>query len=170
MDKVTGFITFAAVYKLRYYFDWLKHFVVANSRHGTHSPFVYRLVDEVIYADRRPGEPGDKVQRLIERLIRRFRPERLYKPDGQSNPAPVVDFAVIDGSGRGKNPRAELDALWPSFHPGSVLVLTDCHGRAKALWQSLKAKPDVTVTIDLFHVGLVFFRKGQAKENFIIRF
>ena len=170
MDKVAGFITFAAVYKLRFYFDWLKHFIVANSRHGTHSPCVYRLVDEVIYADRQPDEPGDKVQRLIGRLIRRFEPEQIYAPGGHVDPGPVVDFAVIDGHSREKNPQAEVDTLWPRFHPGSVLVLTGCHDHAKALWLSLKARPDVTVTIDLFHVGLVFFRKGQAKENFIIRF
>ena len=29
---------------------------------------------------------------------------------------------------------------------------------------------EVTVSIDLFFIGLVFFRKEQVKENFIIRF
>ncbi|RYF21133.1 MAG: SAM-dependent methyltransferase, partial [Flavobacteriales bacterium] len=29
--------------------DYLKHRITAKSRHGTHSPFVYKLTDEVIY-------------------------------------------------------------------------------------------------------------------------
>jgi hypothetical protein len=37
-------------------------------------------------------------------------------------------------------------------------------------WEEIKSNPLVTVTIDLFFLGLVFFRKEQAKENFIVRF
>src|SRR5690606_3191570 len=34
---------------MRYYFDYIYHFLVSNSRHGTHSPFVYALTEKVIY-------------------------------------------------------------------------------------------------------------------------
>jgi predicted O-methyltransferase YrrM len=37
-------------------------------------------------------------------------------------------------------------------------------------WEHIKNHPDVTVTIDLFWLGLVFFRKEQVKENFVLRF
>jgi hypothetical protein len=40
----------------------------------------------------------------------------------------------------------------------------------KEAWQEIKAHKDVTVTIDLFWIGLVFVRKGQVKEDFMIRF
>jgi hypothetical protein len=40
----------------------------------------------------------------------------------------------------------------------------------KEAWAAIKAHPDVTVTVDLFWIGLVFFRKGQVKEDFKIRF
>ena len=40
----------------------------------------------------------------------------------------------------------------------------------KEAWNEIKAHSDVTVTIDLFWIGLVFVRKGQAKENFRIRY
>src|SRR5690606_3315200 len=34
---------------MRYYWDLIQHFFVSNSRHGTHSPFVYGLASRVIY-------------------------------------------------------------------------------------------------------------------------
>ena len=40
----------------------------------------------------------------------------------------------------------------------------------KDAWEQIKAHPEVSVTIDLFQIGLVFVRKAQAKEDFVIRF
>lgn len=144
---------------------------MANSRHGTHSPFVYQLIDKVVYTRRQTGEPRDKVKRLTERLIDWFQPGTVYTPGDGPLPATTVDFVIMDCRNHGKL-AAEVEALWPRLHPGSVLVLSNCYrsAMAKALWQSIKANPEVTVTIDLFHLGLVFFHAGQAREDFIIRY
>jgi hypothetical protein len=40
----------------------------------------------------------------------------------------------------------------------------------KQAWDLIKQHPQVTVTIDLFWIGLVFFRDGQKKEDFRIKF
>jgi hypothetical protein len=37
------------------------------------------------------------------------------------------------------------------------------------LWELIKKNPKVTVTIDTFQWGLVFFRSEQVKEDFIVR-
>ena len=37
-------------------------------------------------------------------------------------------------------------------------------------WSAVKAHPRVTVTIDLYNMGLVFFRTEQAKEHFTLRY
>ena len=39
----------------------------------------------------------------------------------------------------------------------------------KEAWAQIKAHPQVTVTIDLFWIGLVYFKKDQAKEDFVIK-
>jgi predicted O-methyltransferase YrrM len=39
----------------------------------------------------------------------------------------------------------------------------------KEAWQIIKNHPEVTVTVDVFYFGIVFFRKEQAKEHFKIR-
>lgn len=161
---------FARVH-LHFYVDYIIHFLLAHSRHGTHSPFVYRLVDEVIYANRQPGEPYDKVKRLTARLIDRFQPSTVYSLADEQPQVSALDFVVIDQANH-KKAVARLSELWPRLHSGSVLLLLGPYrnAEAKALWQLIKAKPDVTVTIDLFSVGVVFFHSGQAKEDFKIRY
>ena len=54
----------------------------------------------------------------------------------------------------------------------SVFVFDDIHwsDEMEEAWEEIKSHSKVTVTIDLFFLGLVFFRKEQAKENFILRF
>src|SRR5690606_31540100 len=34
---------------IRFFIDYLKHYLTSNNRHGVHSPFVYNLIDRVIY-------------------------------------------------------------------------------------------------------------------------
>lgn len=158
------------MYPWRFYLDQLMHFALAKSRHGTHSPFVYRLVDEVIYPKRRMGEPRDKVLRLTARLIDQYKPYQVYKLDSRQ-PAGPADFVIAEGCDA-ERIAAQLATLWPKFHSGSVLILNDINRNAamKQLWRTLKIKPEVVITIDLFWMGLVFFHVGQTKEHFRIRY
>ena len=54
----------------------------------------------------------------------------------------------------------------------SVFIFDDIHwsDEMEEAWEEIKKNPKVTITIDLFFMGLVFFRKEQAKENFTVRF
>lgn len=54
----------------------------------------------------------------------------------------------------------------------SVFIFDDIYWseEMKLAWSQIKSDPDVSLTIDLFWVGLVFFRKEQEKENFVLRF
>ena len=40
----------------------------------------------------------------------------------------------------------------------------------KKAWEEIKEYPEVTVTIDLFWIGLVFFRNDRVKEHFKVKF
>src|SRR5690606_36721866 len=86
-------------------------------------------------------------------------------------PTSPLDFIVID-AGVLEAPVVKVEALWQQLHAGSVLLLLDIYRNAgsKALWHSIKSKPEVTVTIDLFCVGLVLFHSGQAKDDFKLRY
>src|SRR5690606_10442712 len=154
----------------RYYLDYIVHYLVSHSRHGTHSPFVYRLLEDVIYAPKSEEEPVGKVERLIARIADRFGRNTVYRIGTPlpNQPLDVIVSDMLDGEALA----ACLQQLRPSIHKQTVLVISGIYrnGNMKRLWQDLQKRPDVTVTIDLFRLGLVFFHDGQAKEHFRIRF
>lgn len=53
----------------------------------------------------------------------------------------------------------------------SVFIFDDIHWskEMEQAWQIIKENPKVSVTIDTFFWGIVFFRKEQQKEDFYIR-
>ena len=82
-----------------------------------------------------------------------------------------IDLAVIDANHTYEATMKNYEALRPHFHNDGCLVLDDIYwspGMAQA-WEEIKKKPEVTVTVDIFRMGLVFFRKESRKEDFVIR-
>lgn len=252
--------------------DYLLHRFSAKNRHGLHSPFVYRLVDEVIYDfspkkvypeienfrnqlldDNRSVTITDlgagshinnnkqkqvkqiaknalkppKLAQLLYRLAADAQPQNmielgtclgitslylqkavsnatLYTMEGCPQTAavaqeefnaageknirlitgnfndnlpglidklPRLDFVFVDGN---HQKRATLDYFnWclPKVHENTLLVFDDIYWSEgmKEAWAEIKAHPAVTVTVDLFWIGLVYFRKGQEKEHFKIK-
>ena len=253
--------------------NYIKHIISAKTRHGVHSPFVYKLIDKVIYdfkdkssyksmedlrkkllKDERSITITDlgagshvnnqkqkqiktlaknalkpkKLAQLLYRLAKEFQPKniielgtclgittgyfgkavadaKIYTLEGCPQTAAVakenlnqlklnnievvvgnfddtlpqviqnlaqLDFVFVDGNHR---KQATLDYFkWclPKVHDQSVMIFDDIYWSAgmKEAWEQIKAHPQVTVSIDLFWIGLVFFKKGQAKEDFRVRF
>lgn len=253
--------------------SYLRYLLSAQNRHGTHSPFVYRLLDEVIYdrsakdaysipenlrkalmqdgrsititdlgagsninTDRvrtvasiaRSSAKQPRYGRLLHRLAHAFRPmemielgtslgvsalyQSLGNPDGRLvtfegcpqtatiakenfaktgakniqliegnfdetlpnylNTIDRLDWVFIDGNHRSEPTLRYFEQCLGKAHPESVFIFDDIHwspDMAQA-WETIKAHPKVTVTLDLFQVGIVFLREGQAKQDFVIRY
>lgn len=258
---------------LQFITDYLHHRFTSKTRHGIHSPFVYRLVDEVIYdfhakpdyqqieklrrqllsdnryiilTDLGAGSRVNnnkrkqvkqiaryalkppRVAQLIYRLARHVSPltlielgtclgtttaylakaapeAKIYSVEGCPQTAAIaaenlaklgidrvqlitgdfglvlpqiisaenrVDFIFIDGNHRKV---ATLDYFYqclPNTSENTLMIFDDIYwsGGMKEAWNEIKLHPHVSVTIDLFWIGLVFFRKSQAKEDFKVRF
>ena len=253
--------------------DYLKHRLTSKSRHGTHSPFVYKLTDEVIYdfksnddyksieaqrkkllnddslvnvTDLGAGSHLNKnrtkkvrqiaknalkspsLAQLIYRLAKDNDPNNIVElgtclgittaylskacPDadiitveGCPETAKVaynnfrqldlenvelrvgnfdqllpeiiaeqaqLDFVYVDGNHRKDATINYFNWCLPKVHEGTLLIFDDIYWSEgmKEAWEEIKANPQVTVTIDLFWIGLVFFKKGQAKEHFKIKY
>ena len=83
-----------------------------------------------------------------------------------------VDFIFFDGNHRKEPTLKYFEQCLEFAHKNSVFVFDDIHwsDEMEEAWEEIKSHPNVRVTIDLFFLGLVFFRKEQVKENFIIKF
>lgn len=84
-----------------------------------------------------------------------------------------VDLAFIDGNHRRDPTINYFNSLLEKTTAKSVFILDDIHWSAEmeAAWKEIQSHPSVTLTIDLFFSGLVFFNKDfKVKQHFIIRF
>jgi predicted O-methyltransferase YrrM len=257
---------------IKFAIDYLLHRIKAKNRHGTHSPFVYRLADEVIYdfsakeiyveienlrrellSDNRIINITDlgagssvknsnkkqiseiarnslkspKLAQLLYRLAAEMKPANIielgtclgittiYLQKAATNAQvltlegcpetaaiaqntlkqagnqqveliignfddtlpiaisklPILDFVFVDGNHQKEATLKYFNWCLPKVNENSLLIFDDIYWSEgmKQAWQQIKADPRVTVTIDLFWIGLVFFRKGQVKENFLLK-
>lgn len=86
---------------------------------------------------------------------------------------PSIDMAFIDGNHRLEPTLRYFEEILSQTHNFSVIVLDDIHwsSEMEQAWQQIKEHPRVRLTIDLFFVGLVFFREEiKVKQHFTIRF
>ena len=91
---------------------------------------------------------------------------------GVINQLDYLDFVFIDGNHRKEATLNYFNWCMPKLSENGILIFDDIYWSKgmKEAWQEIKMHPQVTVTIDLFWIGLVFIRPGQVKENFKIRF
>ncbi len=80
-----------------------------------------------------------------------------------------LDYAFIDGNHRHTPTLTYFQKCLNYAHDQSVFVFDDIHwsSEMETAWEQIKANPRVTLTIDLYFMGLVFFRKeNKAKQHF----
>lgn len=86
---------------------------------------------------------------------------------------PVIDFAFVDGNHRKQPTINYFDLLIQHIGDFSVLIFDDIHWSSdmEEAWQEIKNDERVMLTIDLFFLGIVFFKSDfKTKQHFIIRF
>jgi predicted O-methyltransferase YrrM len=85
---------------------------------------------------------------------------------------PKTDFVFFDGNHRKEATLNYFSQCLNKADEQSVFVFDDIYWspQMKEAWDEIKNHPRVTVTIDLFFIGIVFFRKEQVKQHFVIRF
>lgn len=88
------------------------------------------------------------------------------------NSIETLDWAFIDGNHQKEPTIRYFNQCLTKCHNDSVLLFDDIYwseGMAEA-WQHIKAHERVSVSLDLFQVGIVFLRKEQPKQDFVIRY
>ena len=81
-----------------------------------------------------------------------------------------LDFVFFDGNHRKEPTLRYFQKCAQLANENSIFVFDDIHWSSdmESAWNSIKSDTRVSVTIDLFWFGLVFFRKGIEKQDFIL--
>ena len=93
-----------------------------------------------------------------------------FKPETLNLKPQIFDLVYFDGNHSKKATLDYFEALLPTICNDSIWIFDDIHWSAdmEEAWKIIKNHPKVSVTIDIFQLGIVFFRTEQVKEHFII--
>ena len=89
------------------------------------------------------------------------------------NNIPQIDFLPLLMGTTGKNQQSViLKAVLKKSHNDTVLIFDDIHWSAdmNEAWNIICSHKSVTLTLDLFQFGIVFFKKELSKQDFIISY
>ena len=84
-----------------------------------------------------------------------------------------VGMVYIDGNHRFQPTMEYFYLLLSNVNEQSILIFDDIYWSAEMekAWEEIKKHPAVTLTIDLFYIGIVFFRKeNKQQQHFKIRY
>ena len=93
-----------------------------------------------------------------------------FKPETLNLKPQIFDLVYFDGNHSKKATLDYFEALLPTISNDTIWIFDDIHWSAEMeeAWEIIKNHPKVSVTIDTFQWGIVFFRAEQKKEHFII--
>jgi predicted O-methyltransferase YrrM len=78
-----------------------------------------------------------------------------------------LDYLLVDGNHRQEPTLDYFRQCLPYAHEHSIFVFDDIHWSKgmEAAWASIQQHPAVTLSLDLYFFGVVFFRKDFAKKE-----
>lgn len=85
---------------------------------------------------------------------------------------PSLDFVFFDANHRKIPTLQYFELCLPKAHTDSIFVFDDIYwsNEMQEAWQQIQKHPQITLTIDLFNVGLVFFREASPVKHFKLHF
>jgi predicted O-methyltransferase YrrM len=117
--------------------------------------------------------------KIAQQNFERLRRKNIKLIEGnidQTLPATVnqiskIDFAFFDANHRLEPTLRYFNTCLEKAHEHTVFIFDDIHwsDEMEQAWNQIKTDERVKLTIDLFYIGLVFFRKGQPKQDFRLR-
>jgi predicted O-methyltransferase YrrM len=84
----------------------------------------------------------------------------------------LPDMVFVDGNHGYNATLRYFEILLPLMKNDSLMIFDDIHwsDEMELAWREIEQSPDVSVTVDLFHLGLVFFKKELSRQNFTIMY
>lgn len=151
----------------------------STNQHDVHSPFVYDFVTKCLY--NKPRRAQEKTLDVLLKSIKYFNYKSVFIEKNESYKKETFKH-YPDLSWADKH----VDLIY-LHHPNlkdlrsilsnnqidndSMIIVNNIFDnvKSKKIWTSITALPEITVSINLFYCGILFFRQAQLKEHFTIR-
>lgn len=84
----------------------------------------------------------------------------------------TADLVFFDGNHRKEATLRYFEQCLQKADNESVFIFDDIYWSKEmaAAWEIIKSNPRVQVSIDLFQMGIIFFRKEQVKQHFVLSY
>lgn len=89
-----------------------------------------------------------------------------------TNMIDTIDFAFFDGNHLKEPTISYFETCLKRKTNDSIFIFDDIHWslEMESAWNQIASHPEVSVSIDLFALGIIFFRKELNRENHILRY
>ena len=120
-------------------------------------------------------EGSEAVLRVAQGVWRALRLENIRWQQGNIDDTlcsqKPLDLAFIDANHTYEATKRYVEFLLPQMTEKGIIVLDDIHYSKdmERAWQELKADSRVTTSMDLYHIGLLFFDPHYLKRHYKIR-
>lgn len=84
----------------------------------------------------------------------------------------MIDFVLIDANHAYPPTMLYWSLLLPKLHHDSIVAIGDIYrskGMKKA-WDEIKSAPSVTMSMDFYECGILFFKKGINKQHYVLHY
>ena len=153
--------------------EYLKYKWRAKGRHGIHSPFVYAFIENVIQDRNRititspvefPGIPAYDTK-LVNRLLQHYDYRVILIPGQDGETDAIPDALMLSGDNPGLWD-AGAGKYFQLLKKDSVVFVIGVHRTVQhsKAWALLCARKEVLMSIDLYGMGVLFFKK-EFKEK-----
>ncbi|MFY9241775.1 MAG: hypothetical protein WAO74_01970 [Polaribacter sp.] len=151
--------------------------IKSTNQHGVHSPFVYDFVNKGLYKKDSKNNTSieyselknlsKKEKKILSKIIAYFNIDTIYFDIDSLNKTLDKDYKLLYINNILKFNLSFLNQLKSK----DILIIKGIHHNKNSnqAWLKIIKHKETTVTIDLFYFGIIFLRKKQAKEHFIIR-
>jgi predicted O-methyltransferase YrrM len=81
-------------------------------------------------------------------------------------------LVFIDGDHRGDHLMNYVELILPFTNENSVIVMDDIRWSEsmEKAWEEIIKRKEISVSIDLFRMGIIFMKKNMYKQHYVIRF